>query len=49
MPFKDRTDAECQLARALAAYRDRRPVILALPCGGVTVAAEIASGSCRAA
>jgi len=43
MPFKDRTDAGCQLARALAAYRDQRPVILALPRGGVTVAAEIAS------
>lgn len=43
MPFKDRTDAGCQLARALAAYRDQRPVVLALPRGGVTVAAEVAS------
>jgi predicted phosphoribosyltransferase len=43
MPFKDRTDAGRQLARALAAYHDRKPVILALPRGGVTVAAEIAS------
>jgi predicted phosphoribosyltransferase len=42
MPFKDRTDAGRQLARALAAYHDRDPVILALPLGGVTVAAEIA-------
>ena len=43
MPFKDRTDAGRQLAPALAAYRDRKPVILALPRGGVTVAAEVAS------
>jgi putative phosphoribosyl transferase len=43
MPFKDRTEAGRQLARALAAYHDRKPVILALPRGGVTVAAEIAS------
>ena len=43
MPFKDRTDAGRQLARALAAYRDPKSVILALPRGGVTVAAEIAS------
>ena len=42
MPFRDRTDAGRQLARALAAYHDRNPVILALPRGGVTVAAEIA-------
>ena len=43
MPFKDRTDAGRQLARALAAYHDPKPVILALPRGGVTVAAEVAS------
>jgi predicted phosphoribosyltransferase len=43
MPFNDRTDAGRQLARALAGYHDRKPVILALPRGGVTVAAEIAS------
>jgi putative phosphoribosyl transferase len=43
MPFKDRTDAGRQLARALAAYHDRKPVILALPRGGVIVAAEVAS------
>jgi len=35
MPFK-------QLARALTAYHDGDPIILALPRGGVTVAAEIA-------
>jgi putative phosphoribosyl transferase len=43
MPFKDRTDAGHQLARALAAYRDQEPVIFALPRGGVAVAAEVAS------
>jgi putative phosphoribosyl transferase len=43
MPFKDRADAGRQLARALAAYHNRKPVILALPRGGVIVAAEIAS------
>ena len=43
MPFKDRTDAGRQLALALAAYHDQKPVVLALPRGGVTVVAEIAS------
>ncbi len=43
MPFKDRIDAGRQLAKALAKYRNKRPVILALPRGGVPVAAEIAS------
>jgi putative phosphoribosyl transferase len=43
MTFEDRTDAGRQLARALTAYRDKKPVILALPRGGVTVAAEVAS------
>lgn len=43
MAFRDRTDAGRQLARALAAYHDWKPVILALPRGGVMVAAEIAS------
>ncbi len=42
MPFIDRQDAGQQLARALAAYKDRKPVVLALPRGGVPVAAEIA-------
>jgi hypothetical protein len=42
MPFKDRTDVGRQLARALAAYHDRDPVIIALSRGNVTVAAEIA-------
>jgi len=42
MPFQDRTDAGRQLARALLKYEGRQPVILALPRGGVLVAAEIA-------
>ncbi len=41
MPFKDRTDAGSKLAKALAAYEDTQPVILALPRGGVPVAAEV--------
>ncbi len=43
MPFKDRFDAGRKLAAALIKYRDQQPVILALPRGGVLVAAEIAS------
>jgi predicted phosphoribosyltransferase len=33
MPFKDRSDAGCKLAKALAGYKDQKPVILALPRG----------------
>lgn len=40
--FKDRSDAGRQLAAALLGYRDEQPVVLALPRGGVIVAAEIA-------
>jgi predicted phosphoribosyltransferase len=43
MPFVDRTDAGRQLAKALARYKSRRPVVLALPRGGVPVAAEVAA------
>ena len=43
MSFKDRTEAGRKLAKALAAYTDQHPVILALPRGGVPVAAEVAA------
>jgi putative phosphoribosyl transferase len=43
MPFKDRSDAGRRLASALMHYANRRPVILALPRGGVPVAAEVAA------
>jgi putative phosphoribosyl transferase len=41
MPFKNRADAGRKLAKALAEYKDQEPVILALPRGGVPVAAEV--------
>ncbi|MFZ1151419.1 MAG: phosphoribosyltransferase [Xanthobacteraceae bacterium] len=41
MPFKDRSDAGRKLAKALADYNKQQPVILALPRGGVPVAAEV--------
>jgi len=43
MPFSDRADAGRRLAKALANYKAEQPVILALPRGGVPVAAEIAT------
>jgi len=43
MPFIDRMDAGRQLAKALARYKAQRPVVLALPRGGVPVAAEVAT------
>jgi putative phosphoribosyl transferase len=43
MSFKDRVDAGRKLAKALAGYKDQQPVILALPRGGVPVAAEVAA------
>ncbi len=42
MPFKNRSDAGRLLAAALAAYQERAPIVLALPRGGVPVAAEVA-------
>jgi len=42
MPFIDRTDAGRQLAEALASYKKKKPVVLALPRGGVPVAAKVA-------
>ena len=43
MAFKNRSDAGRMLARALMGYKDQHPVILALPRGGVPVAAEVAA------
>lgn len=43
MSFKNRADAGRKLALALAEYKSRDPVILALPRGGVAVAAEVAA------
>jgi len=43
MPFKNRTDAGRRLAKALTRYKSLRPVVLALPRGGVPVAAEVAA------
>jgi putative phosphoribosyl transferase len=42
LAFKGRTDAGRKLAQALVSYRDQRPVVFALPRGGVVVAAEVA-------
>jgi putative phosphoribosyl transferase len=43
MPFKNRSEAGRKLAIALAKYKDQAPTILALPRGGVPVAAEVAA------
>ena len=43
MSFRDRRQAGQELAAALAGYKDQRVVVLALPRGGVAVAAEIAA------
>jgi len=43
MEFRDRSDAGRRLATALSSYKDRHPVVLALPRGGVPVAAEVAA------
>ncbi len=43
MPFKNRSEAGRKLARMLLRYKTQHPVILALPRGGVPVAAEVAA------
>lgn len=43
MPFANRADAGRKLAAALSRFRPDRPVVLALPRGGVPVAAEVAA------
>jgi putative phosphoribosyl transferase len=43
MLFQNRADAGRRLAKALLNYKGRHPVILALPRGGVPVAAEVAA------
>lgn len=42
MPFVNRTEAGRKLAKALAAYESESPIVMALPRGGVPVAAEVA-------
>jgi putative phosphoribosyl transferase len=43
MRFENRSAAGRRLAATLAQYRERAPVVLALPRGGVPVAAKVAS------
>jgi predicted phosphoribosyltransferase len=43
MSFRDRQDAGRRLAARLRSYKNQHPVILALPRGGVPVAAEVAA------
>ncbi len=43
MSFRDREDAGRKLAARLSGYKEQHPVILALPRGGVPVAAEVAA------
>ena len=41
-PFRDRADAGAALAEHLLSYRERDPIVIGLPRGGVVVAAEVA-------
>ena len=43
MSFRNRSDAGRRLGSALAKYKGQHPIVLALPRGGVPVAAEIAA------
>ncbi len=43
MSFANRTDAGQRLAARLAPYKDRHAIVLAMPRGGVPVAAEVAA------
>ena len=43
MLFRNRTHAGQKLARALIRYKSLHPIVLALPRGGVLVAAEVAA------
>jgi predicted phosphoribosyltransferase len=43
MLFQNRTDAGRKLAHALKKYKAQHPIVLALPRGGVPVAAEVAA------
>ncbi|HEX3487296.1 MAG TPA: phosphoribosyltransferase [Micropepsaceae bacterium] len=42
MRFRNRADAGRALASALSSYKSQNPIVLALPRGGVPVAAEVA-------
>lgn len=44
LPFANRSQAGKQLASALQQFRDTKPLVLALPRGGVPVAFEVAAG-----